>query len=119
MKMELTPEQKSRITAMTGRVTLMLQQRDFTATETSALIHCLQALLDEQCRKHGIAPVPTQTELLMEDCEKFFEAIREAMFWLPPGNKRDTTYNDKAGKLLERIKTWRGTNGTTDTMAGL
>jgi hypothetical protein len=55
--MSLSQESKDRITAMTGRVVLMLQQRDFSAAETSGLILCLQGVLDEQCRKHGIEPV--------------------------------------------------------------
>lgn len=51
---------KERVTEMTGRIVLMLQQRDFTAAETSALILCLQKLLEHQVKKHGIEPVEKQ-----------------------------------------------------------
>lgn len=51
--MSLSQESKERVTAMTGRVVLMLQQRDFSAGETSALILCLQKLLEHQRLKHG------------------------------------------------------------------
>lgn len=47
---------KEKVTAVTGRIVLMLQQRNFSAAETSALIACLQGLLDHQCKKHGIKP---------------------------------------------------------------
>lgn len=54
--MELSKESKERVTNLTGRIVLMLQQREFSASETSALIICLQGLLEYQAKKHGIEP---------------------------------------------------------------
>lgn len=51
---------KDKVTKTVGRVVLMLKQRDFSAGETSALIMCLQKLLEHQCEKHGIKPVPAE-----------------------------------------------------------
>ena len=62
MKLKLTKESKERVTNLTGRIVLMLQQRDFSAAETSALILCLQGLLDHQAKKHGIEPVNGTSE---------------------------------------------------------
>lgn len=52
---------KPKIEATLGRIILMLQQREFTAAETSALILCLQSLLDIQCEKHNIEPAGEYT----------------------------------------------------------
>jgi hypothetical protein len=47
---------KEKVAITVARVVLILQQRDFSAAEINALIHCLQKLLEEQCKKHGIEP---------------------------------------------------------------
>ena len=57
MDLGLSEESKERVTNLTGRVVLMLQQRNFSAAETSAFILCLQGLLDHQCKKHGVEPI--------------------------------------------------------------
>ena len=49
----MTEQSKERVNNLTGRIVLMLQQRAFTAEETSALIICLQRLLDFQINKHN------------------------------------------------------------------
>jgi hypothetical protein len=48
----LTEKEKERVTNLTSRVVLLLQERNFTGIETKALIKCLEGLLNHQLEKH-------------------------------------------------------------------
>lgn len=50
---------KEKVSNTVDRVVLILQQRNFTADETKALIKCLEELLKVQMKKHGVT---AQTE---------------------------------------------------------
>ena len=49
-----------------------------------------------------------EKQKLLDECETYLNAVKDAYFWLAPGEKRNLTYNSKATELLTKLRERKG-----------